>query len=128
MKSPRVLLIDDEVGFTETLKINLESNGDYEVGIVTDSMKALETALEFEPDLVILDIVMPGMDGGDVLAEFEKDPKLKDVPIILLTALISNEEVGPGAVAESSGQVMIAKPVTTERLIQVIEQKLRGTI
>lgn len=128
MKTPRVLLIDDEVGFTETLKINLESNGDYEVGVVTDSMKALETALEFEPDIVVLDIVMPEKDGGDVLAEFSQDPKLKDVPVIVLTALISNDEVAPDSVADSSGQVMIAKPVTTKRLIEVIEQKLTGTI
>ena len=84
----KVLAIDDEVGFTRLVKMNLEKGGEYEVRIENDSNQALDTALEFLPDVVLLDIVMPGLDGGDVAALFQNHEVLKDVPIIMMTALM----------------------------------------
>ena len=74
------MVVDDEAGFTKLLKMNLEKTGKYEVRIENQSTKALEVAKEFQPDVVLLDIVMPDMDGGDVAAQFQDDPMLRRVP------------------------------------------------
>ena len=60
----KILLVDDEAGFTQLLKMNLEKSGDFEVTIENDSTKAIATARSFQPDVVLLDVVMPGMDGA----------------------------------------------------------------
>ena len=74
----------------ELLKINLEKTGEFEAQIENDSSLALGTAQRFQPDAIILDVVMPGMDGGDVQAQLQGDPFLSSVPIILLTALVDS--------------------------------------
>ena len=118
------MLVDDEAGFTELLKMNLEKSGDYEVRIENDSLKALATAREFQPDAVLLDVVMPGMDGGDVQAQFQSDPMLAKVPVIMLTALVDSAELSAGAVAQSGSSVMLPKPVDLPLLLRVLEENL----
>lgn len=121
----RVLLIDDEVGFTLTMKFILEETGNYEVAVVNESQTALAKALEFLPDIIFLDVVMPGIDGGDVLILFRAEERLKDVPVILLTALVENDDTAGGlGVAEEAGQVMLSKPVRMETLVSIIESTL----
>ena len=107
----KVLAIDDEAGFTRLLKMNLEKDGLYEVRVENDSNIALKAALEFMPDVILLDLVMPGMDGGDVSALFQTKPQLKDIPIIMLTALISQGETSEDAVALAGGNPVLPKPV-----------------
>ena len=118
--SKKVLLVDDEAGFTKLLKMNLEKNGEYEVLIENDSTKAHAVAREFLPDCTVLDIVMPGLDGGDVAALFSSDPLLKDMPVIMLTALVAQGEVGDGAVAQSGSTSVLAKPVNIDVLKRAI--------
>lgn len=122
--SKKVLLIDDEAGFTELLKMNLERTGTYSVEIENDSTKALSTARSFAPDAILLDVVMPGMDGGDVQAAFESDPTLKHVPIVMLTALVDSAELSEGAVAQSGSSVVLPKPVDMNLLLRVLEEAL----
>ena len=74
----------------ELIKINLEKTGEFEVQIENDSTLALGTTRRFQPDAILLDVVMPGMDRGDVQAQFQGDPFLSSVPIILLTALVDS--------------------------------------
>ncbi len=122
----KVLLIDDEAGFTELLKMNLEKTGDFEVAIQNDSTQAFLTARDFQPDVILLDVVMPGMDGGDVQAQLQGDPELAKVPVIMLTALVDSAELSAGAVAQSGSSVMLPKPVDLELLLRVIEQALES--
>jgi CheY-like chemotaxis protein len=122
----KILLIDDEAGFTQLLKMNLEKSGGFEVTIQNDSTQALATAREFGPDIILLDVVMPGMDGGDVQAQFQSDPMLRDVPIIMLTALVDSAELSDGAVAQSGSSVVLPKPVNLELLMKVIESTLES--
>ena len=128
MNTTRVLIIDDEPAFTDAVKINLELTGRYRVETLNDPITAIEKAREIRPDVIVLDIVMPEKDGGDLLTEFEKDPILKQVPVVVLTALVSNLETSGDAVAQSGGEVMLAKPVTTEKLIHTIESRIAGVI
>ena len=120
----KILLIDDEAGFTQLLKMNLEKSGDFEVKIENDSTQAIATARSFEPDAILLDVVMPGMDGGDVQAQMQSDPILSRVPIIMLTALVDSAELSEGAVAQSGSSVVLPKPVDLPLLLKVLEESL----
>ena len=124
MKTKRILIIDDDIPLTQAMKINLEETGNYEVTIENDALKAVDTARSFRPDLVLLDIVMPDLDGGDVSALFRSDPLLAGVPILIVTALVSNQETGPDAVVSSGDDLMVAKPIQFEKLLQVMEEQL----
>ena len=92
MSTKRILVVDDEPGVTRNLKLTLESGGGYEVLSENHAANALTAARIFRPDLILLDVMMPDMDGGDVAARLRADPLLRDTPIIFLTALVSNEE------------------------------------
>jgi DNA-binding response OmpR family regulator len=122
----RVLLIDDEKGFTDMVSVNLEQSGKFKVGVENEPLKAVDTAREFAPDIVVLDIVMPKKNGYDILSSFSKEPKLKNVPVIVLTALVSNDETSGAAVVRSGGEVILAKPVSSVTLIETIEARLTG--
>ncbi len=127
MSKKRILIIDDDVSLTLSMKINLEDIGDYEVRVENNSLKAVSAAREFRPDLILLDIVMPDLDGGDVSAQLKSDPALARVPILMVTALVSNEETGSDAVVSSGEQVMVAKPIRFDKLVEVIESQLAKT-
>lgn len=120
----KALLIDDEAGFTQLLKMNLEKSGRFEVAIQNDSTQALATAREFQPDIILLDVVMPGMDGGDVQAQFQSDPVLSKTPIIMLTALVDSAELSEGAVAQSGSSVVLPKPIDLQLLNRVVNELL----
>jgi DNA-binding response OmpR family regulator len=87
----RILIVDDERSFTGLLRVNLERTDRYEAREENDSRKAVEVAKEFRPDLILLDVVMPNMDGGQVLAGILADSQLKSTPVIFLTATISKQ-------------------------------------
>jgi CheY-like chemotaxis protein len=116
-KKKRVLLIDDEREFTDLLNSTLELHEDYEVCVENLPHRALETARNFKPDVVVLDIVMPEVDGGAVHAQFKADAALKHIPIIYLTAIVQ----GQGAVGDS---YYVAKPISARTLISVIAERM----
>jgi len=120
----KILLVDDEAGFTELLKMNLERAGRYEVRIENDSTKALAAARSFMPDAIILDVVMPGMDGGDVQAQLQSNPLLARIPVVMLTALVDSTELSEGAVAQAGTQMVLPKPVNLPLLLRVLEDIL----
>ncbi len=122
MKLKRILIIDDEVGFTKLLKLTLERTHLYQVQVENNSTHALEAARAFLPELILLDVIMPDADGGDVAACFKSDPVFKKVPIIFLTAMISPSETKPGEMI--SGYPYLAKPVSIPDLIRTIERNL----
>src|SRR2546429_396752 len=92
MEKRRILIIDDESGFTRLMKLTLERTGNYIVREENDGTKALETVREFRPDLILLDIVMPKIDGGDVARKIQADPSIKNTKIVFLTAIVSKKE------------------------------------
>lgn len=122
MSKKRVLLIDDEEEFTELLSMNLLRTGDFEIGIVNDALKAVDYARTFLPDIILLDIVMPGIDGGDVASALRSDPDLCNVPVVLVSALVSNSEIDDDEIAQAGDRIVLAKPVKMEKLLRVIGQ------
>lgn len=120
----RILIVDDEVSFTRMVKLNLEKSGAFEVRAENKATSALPAAREFKPDLIILDVIMPGMDGGDVSNQIKRDRNLRETPIIFLTATVSKREAGEGGLS-SGGELFLAKPVTVENLIHRINERVR---
>jgi len=123
MKKKRILLIDDEVGFTRLLKLNLEQRPDYEVRVENWAEKALHAAREFRPDLVLLDVIMPRMIGNDVAASFREDAMLKGTPIVFLSAVGGRKYTEPST-RTLGGFPCIRKPASLEELIDGIERHL----
>src|ERR1043165_6284394 len=121
----KVLLVDDEASFTNLLKMNLEQTGRYEVRAENWAEDALPAAKEFRPDVMLLDIIMPRMPGGNGVAQFEADPELKDLPIIFLTAAIQRSTVAAhdGIICD---RPCIAKPATVEEITAMIEKQTSG--
>ena len=120
----RILIVDDEVAFTRMVKLNLEKAGDFEVRIENRAAGALAAARNFKPDLILLDVIMPSMDGGDVQNQIKRDRTLRDTPIIFLTATVSKREAGAGGM-NSGGELFLAKPVTVENLVSCINERIR---
>lgn len=116
---PKILLVDDEVSFTKLTAMTLS---DYEICEENNSAMALETARKFNPDLILLDVVMPDFDGGDLAAQLRADPVLKRVPIVFLTAIVTEKETEKRRLF--GGYPFIAKPVTPEALAEHIERFL----
>jgi CheY-like chemotaxis protein len=123
MPKKRLLLVDDEEAFGRLLKLNLEETGNYEVAVETDGTKAIATARAFQPDLILLDVVMPDTDGGTIGAAVLADKQLHSVPIIYLTAAISRQELG-GPSGIVGGRLFVAKPVDKRVLVQLVEDQL----
>ena len=121
MPKTRVLLVDDEVIVSRTLKMFLDDNGGFEVRVENAGSQALATARDFRPDIIFLDIVMPDTDGGTVAAQIKADEDLHDTPIVFLTALVTPEETGGGQ-NEIGGHAFLAKPVDPDTVIAYIEK------
>ena len=121
MAKKKVLLVDDEASFTRIVKLNLEQSGRYEVRVENQAKQALATAREFKPDVVLLDIVMPDMEGSEVARLMQGDQELRDIPMGFLTATVMKEEVGPKGV-NIGGYPFLAKPVTNEELMAFIDK------
>jgi two-component system, OmpR family, response regulator len=121
----RILVVDDEPKITRWLRINLEQTGEYEVREENRGSQALDAALEFRPDLILLDVIMPGIDGGELASQFQASPKFRDVPLIFLTAAVTREEVNSHS-GYVGGLPFLAKPVDFPELIRCLHSHLEG--
>ena len=118
----RILIVDDDANSTHLVKILLERSGPYLVLEDNDPTKADQTAHNFKPDVILLDIVMPKMDGGELATQIEADRELHDTPIIFLTALVTHGEAKSGL--HIQGHPLVAKPISIPELIDAIEKHL----
>lgn len=123
MDKKKILVIDDEVSLCRVIKLNLESSDKFQVRTESKGTRGLTTALEFKPDLIILDYIMPDVDGGDVALQLQKNNMTKDIPVIFLTAIATKEDTQDDG-ALIGGRFVLAKPVSTEKLIKSIEKRL----
>lgn len=123
MAAKKILVVDDEAGFARLLKLNLEGTGKFEVQTENKGSQALNTARSFKPDLILLDIIMPDMDGSEVANRLKDDPVTRNVPVLFLTALVKNKEVATTS-GTIGGHIFLAKPITTHELVQSIDRAL----
>jgi len=118
----RILIVDNDRDTTHLVKILLERAGNYLVLEENDATKAHHSARSFGPDLILLDVVMPETDGGEVAARIQADSELQNTPIIFLTALVTRAEAKSGL--NIQGHPFLAKPVSIPELINAIERRL----
>src|SRR5215212_2035738 len=117
-----VLIVDDDLTARETLIAILEGE-QYDLQIAKDGMQALHMLEELQPDLILLDVMMPGMDGYEVCRRIRATPELAEVPIILLTALDDRASLVRGI--EAGADDFLSKPVDRYELTARVRTILR---
>ena len=115
----KVLIIDDKLAVVELVKATLEGE-EYQIICAFDGEEALKKIGKEKPDLVLLDIVMPKMDGLEVLAKVKKDPQTKDIPIIMLTA--KGQKLDKDKGRRLGAEDYIIKPFSPSHLLRKIEE------
>lgn len=123
----KILVVDDEPTFTRLLKINLEVSDRYIVAVENDPNQALSVALDFRPDLILLDVMMPGLDGGDLVERFNRYDELSRIPIVFLTATVTKAEVDD-RVGCFGGMRFLAKPIDLTTLQECLEEHFAGKV
>ncbi len=118
----RILIIDDDQVLSQALAAGLTSHG-YLVNAENDSRRALDAVREFKPHLVILDMCMPNLDGGDVAQQLNEHPDSGRIPIVFLTSIVQPDEADRMV---QTGQVFMSKPVALSALAKQIESCLGG--
>lgn len=121
MPMTRILIVDDEVGVTRLLRRSLLEAGTYDVRVEHSAAAALVALREFVPDLILLDVVMPGMSGRELAAVLGRDAALAAPPILFLTALPVQPVEG---LSTLDGHPCIEKPLRAEAVIEAIQSTL----
>ena len=117
MNKPQILIVDDDPKLTGLIRVILERLGGFHVREENRSYAAISTARAYQPDLILLDVQMPGQDGGDVAAELKLDPGLNSTPIVFLTSLVDES-------ACNDGIRVLPKPVNPQELIRTVNRLL----
>lgn len=120
MGKKKILIVDDEVSVTKLLKYALERSGLYEVSTLNEGRDVIETVRNYKPSLVLLDIKLPGMTGGEISQALKEDAELTNTSIVFLTGNVSDAEAAAGLTI--AGHPALGKPINMERLIETIEK------
>jgi two-component system alkaline phosphatase synthesis response regulator PhoP len=121
MEQKRILIADDEEDYVTALQIALEAEG-YECLTASDGQEALDKAKSEKPDLMILDIMMPKMNGYKVSRLLKFDAKYKEIPIIMLTARAQEKDKNIGK--ETGADEYMTKPFEMDELVQLVTKHL----
>lgn len=115
----KILAVDDEKHIVRLVQVNLERQG-YDVVTANDGREALEKVASESPDLVVLDVMMPYMDGFEVLQNLRRNPNTKDIPVIMLTAKAQDADVFRGW--QSGVDCYLTKPFNPIELISFVKR------
>ncbi|MBI2645754.1 MAG: response regulator [Deltaproteobacteria bacterium] len=118
----KILLVDDEKDLVDTIQILLEAKG-YSVVSAHDGLAGLEKAKKEKPDLILLDVMMPNLNGYQLCREIKKDPNLKNTPIVMLTAKAQESDRFWGI--ESGADDYVTKPFDSLNLLETIKNNLK---
>ena len=119
----KILVVDDEQALTRMIKRNLERTGRFEVYTENRGCAAVATAKRVQPDLIILDVMMPDMQGDEVASAIEEEPELEGTPYVFLTAIVTRNEAD-ATNGEIGGKRFLAKPVKLQDMLNTIDQVL----
>ena len=122
MSKTKVLIVDDDMAASRLLGMGLEKTGAFEVKVENSATQAFGRAREFRPNVILLDVCMPGADGGDVAFQIHDDPSLRSIPIIFLTSLISGHEASKAVMR--GGYEFLSKPASHGKVIESIDRHI----
>ncbi|HEX5615837.1 MAG TPA: response regulator [Acidimicrobiia bacterium] len=117
----RILCVDDDPLLRRILQLNLLAEG-HVVDVLADGSSVYEHARSQRPDLILLDVMMPGRDGYSVLGQLKSDEATRDIPVVLLTARASDEEVWEGW--QAGADYYLTKPFDLDQLVYFVRQVL----
>ncbi len=115
--SAKIMVVDDEPEITEIVESFLTEAG-YKVVVANSGSEAIKRAEEFKPDVILLDIMMPGTDGYAVCKQIKKNPHFANTPVIFLTGKDRDDDKGQSF--KSGGDIYIKKPFSCERLLEIV--------
>ena len=121
--SPRVLVVDDDPQVLRLMRVNLELEG-YDVVSAPDGEEALEAVLNERPDVVVCDVMMPGMDGLTVLRNLRSNPRTSKIPFVVVSAKAQRSDVK--AALDMGADRYITKPFDPQELLDAVENLLQG--
>ncbi len=121
-KKKKILVVDDELDMLMVIKLRLEASG-FEVITATDGLEGLNAARKDNPDLIVLDIMLPKMNGYKVARFLKFDEEYKKIPIVMLTALGGEEDRTTGI--ETGADAYLTKPFETEQLLSAVRKFLK---
>ncbi|MEJ2364343.1 MAG: response regulator [Deltaproteobacteria bacterium] len=121
MPKKRILIVDDEPDLIETIQVSLELE-DYECLLAYDGFRGFERAQNEKPDLIILDVMLPGMNGYKVCRLLKFDEKFKHIPIIMLTAEAQEKDRLTGK--ETGADFYMTKPFSADKLLAKVKEYL----
>jgi len=126
MRMKVIVLIDDEEDFCRVIKEHLEGISDFEVFTATNGKAGIDLVKKIKPDLIALDILMPGMDGFQVLERLKKDNATMDIPVIILSG--KDDDKSKITAAKLYAEMYLTKPVDAKELKEKIDEvfKWRG--
>ena len=122
----KILVIDDEPGLTRMIKLNLERTGKFTVETENCGKNAIQVALDFDPDIIFLDIMMPDLPGDEIAEQLRAEPRLQSKKLVFLTAIVTRDDTADGH-HQIGGHHFLAKPVSTRDLLRTIEMLLSET-
>jgi two-component system alkaline phosphatase synthesis response regulator PhoP len=117
VKAATILVVDDEPEITEIIEAFLENAG-YNVKVENQPHNAIPLARELKPDLILLDIMMPGTDGYQICNQIKEDPNMSETPVIFLTGKDTKDDQGKSF--QVGGDMFIKKPFRCERLLEIV--------
>ncbi|RPH38709.1 MAG: response regulator [Desulfobulbaceae bacterium] len=123
----KILLIDDDPDFVEAVRVIIASGG-YDVRVAYDGAEGLEAVAQEKPDLIILDVMMPVMNGHEACAKLKANPETAKIPIILLTAVadrVTTSTYTHRDMLESEAEDYMPKPVEPAELLGLVQQWLK---
>jgi DNA-binding response OmpR family regulator len=120
----KILVIDDEPQITEIVETFL-SNAGHQVFVNNVAADGLKRAKTIKPDIILLDIMMPGTDGYSVCNELKNDPATTNIPVVFLTGKDRNDDMGRSF--KVGGDMFIKKPFSCERLLEIVNIILMST-
>ena len=124
INTARVLVIDDEPDITEIVDSFLSDSG-YTVAVENSPEQAVDRAKEFMPNVILLDIMMPGTNGYDVCQRIKAESELAHIPVIFLTGKDKGDDMGRSF--KSGGDMYIKKPFSCERLLEIVNIVVMST-
>ena len=119
----KILIIDDEPDVRMVLSVRLTSNG-FHVIEAGDGRSGVRVAQEEKPNLILLDIMMPGMDGVETFHTLKQNPATKDIPVIFLTVLAQNISLTKHSLELDKSYAILGKPYQPQELIQEVQRAL----
>ncbi len=125
-ENKKILLVDDDPDFVEAVKVIVE-NGGYDVSVAYDGQEGLEAVAAEKPDLIVLDVMMPVMNGHEACAKLKADKDTAEIPIILLTAVadrVTTSTYSHRDMLESEADDYMPKPVEPLELLNLIKNWL----